>query len=43
VAQEDGIHARRIGSDITLYVNPCYLFVYDAAGSLVASPSKISI
>lgn len=43
VAQEDGIHSRRMGSNITLYVNPCCLFVYDGDGSLVASPSGVSL
>jgi len=43
VAQEDGIHAYRIGSAISLYVSPCCLFVYDLNGELVASPSLASI
>lgn len=38
VVQEDGIHTRRIGSEITIYVNPCCFFVYDEAGQLLASP-----
>jgi len=43
VAQEDGIHPYRIGSTVTLYVNPRCLFVYDLKGNLVASPSFDSI
>ena len=38
VVQEDGIHPRKIGSDILVYVNPCCFFVYDEAGHLLASP-----
>ncbi len=38
VVQEDGIHPRRIGAEITVYVNPCCFFVYDEAGHLLASP-----
>ncbi len=40
VVQEDGIHARKIGSDIKLYVNPSSFFVYDTEGKLVASPDQ---
>jgi glycerol transport system ATP-binding protein len=43
VVQEDGVHPRRIGSEITIYVNPCCFFVYDETGALVASPSLVSI
>ena len=43
VVQENGIHPRRIGSEITLYVSPCCLFVYDEDGNLVASPSLVGI
>lgn len=43
VAQEDGIHPYRIGSAVTLYVNPCCLFVFDLKGNLVASPSLDNI
>jgi glycerol transport system ATP-binding protein len=39
VAQEDGIHPYRIGSEVTLYVNPDCLFIFDLQGNLVASPS----
>ena len=40
VVQEDGIHSRRIGSEILLYADPCSFFVYDGDGRLVASPSR---
>jgi glycerol transport system ATP-binding protein len=43
VVQEDGIHPRRIGSEISIYVNPCCFFVYDKTGALVASPSRVSM
>ena len=43
VAQEDGIHPYRIGSPITLYVNPRCLFVFDSGGTLVAAPAPDSI
>ncbi len=39
VVQEDGIHSRRIGSEIILYVSPYRFFIYDEDGKLVASPS----
>jgi glycerol transport system ATP-binding protein len=39
VAQEDGIHPYRIGSNVTLYVSPRCLFVFDPGGHLVAAPS----
>jgi len=38
VVQEDGIHTRHIGAQITIYVNPCCFFVYNEAGQLLASP-----
>jgi glycerol transport system ATP-binding protein len=40
VVQEDGIHPRKIGSEITLYANPGSFFVYDEEGNLVASPDQ---
>ena len=43
VVQEDGVYTRRIGSEISIYVNPCCFFVYDEGGSLVASPSRVTI
>lgn len=39
VAQEDGIHPYRIGSTVTLYINPRCLFVFDTEGNLVAAPT----
>jgi len=43
VVQENGIHKRRNGSKITLYVNPRCFFVYNEDGKLIASPSLVSI
>jgi len=43
VVQENGIHTRRNGSKITLYVNPRCFFVYNEDGKLIASPSLVSI
>jgi len=43
VVQEDGVHPHRIGSDISIYVNPCCFFAFDKRGTLVASPSRITI
>jgi len=39
VVQDEGIHKIKIGSTIKVYVNPARFFVYDQAGSLVASPA----
>ena len=39
VVQADGIHSRRIGSQIRFYADPATFFVYDESGCLVASPS----
>lgn len=41
VVQQDGIHIRKIGSKISLYVNPGSFFVYDREGKLVASPDQV--
>lgn len=38
VVQDDGVHQLKIGSEISIYVNPGHLFVYDVQGNLVASP-----
>jgi len=43
VAQEDGVHPYRMGSEVTLYASPCCLFVYDPDGNLVVAPSLASI
>ncbi len=40
VVQDEGIHPVKIGREVTVYVNPCHFFVYDAAGQLVASPQQ---
>lgn len=40
VVQEYGIHPMQIGSDISIYVDPSLLFVYDEKGSLCLSPFK---
>ena len=39
VVQESGVHSRRIGHEVSIYVNPGNLFVFDLSGTLVASPS----
>ncbi len=38
VIQENGVRSIRIGAEITIYVSPSCLFVYNEAGTLVASP-----
>jgi glycerol transport system ATP-binding protein len=43
VVQEDGVHPHRIGSEISIYVNPCCFFAFDERGTLIASPSRITI
>ena len=40
VAQEDGIHPHRIGSPVSLHVNPGRFFVFDGKGDLVAAPAE---
>jgi glycerol transport system ATP-binding protein len=40
VVQETGIHSRKIGKEIAIYVDPANLFVYDDAGKLVACPVR---
>jgi len=39
VVQEVGIHTRKIGSEVVLYVNPDNIFAFDEQGCLVASPA----
>ena len=39
VVQEDGVHLHRMGTKISIYVNPSSFFVFDEAGVLVASPT----
>ena len=38
VVQQEGIHTFGIGNEITVFINPNHLFVYDTDGQLVASP-----
>jgi glycerol transport system ATP-binding protein len=38
VVQDKGVHQLKIGREIPVYVNPCHFFVFDAHGSLAASP-----
>lgn len=38
VVQDDGIHQLKLGSEISIYVDPGRMFVYDIQGNLVASP-----
>jgi len=40
VVQEDGVHPHRMGTDVTIYVNPSNFFVFDESGALVASPDR---
>lgn len=40
VMKEDGVHTHRIGSPISLFVNPALFFVFNPDGSLAASPAK---
>lgn len=41
VVQDDGVHQMKIGSEISIYVNPGRLFVYDPQGRLMASPQTL--
>jgi len=40
VVQEDGVHPQRMGTEVSLYVNPSNFFVFDQTGILVASPTR---
>ena len=40
VIQEDGIHQRKMGSKINIYLDPDRLFAYGPQGDLVASPAR---
>jgi len=40
VAQADGIHPFRMGDNISIYIDPAFLFIYDQTGTLVASPPR---
>lgn len=38
VVQDDGIHSHKIGSEISIFLNPSTLYIYDSEGALAASP-----
>ena len=38
VVQQNGVNTYSIGSEITVFINPGHLFVYDTAGRLMAAP-----
>jgi glycerol transport system ATP-binding protein len=38
VVQQDGVHPFSMGNQITVFINPMHLFVYDTSGRLVAAP-----
>ncbi len=40
VIQENGVHPHRMGTDVSIFVNPNKFFVFDEAGVLVASPAR---
>jgi glycerol transport system ATP-binding protein len=40
VMLDDGIYPHKIGTEISVFVNPRCIFVYNEEGSLVASPSS---
>jgi len=40
VVQVDGVYPHRMGTEISIYVNPSNFFVFDQAGTLVASPTR---
>jgi len=40
VVLDNGINPHKIGSEISVFINPRSLFLYNSAGSLVASPSN---
>ncbi len=43
VIQEDGIHSRKMGGDITVFTHPDCFYIYDAAGHLAAAPDLSSL
>ncbi|PID58129.1 ABC transporter [candidate division KSB3 bacterium] len=43
VVQEEGVHPRRMGIDISIYANPGNFFVFDDMGALAASPARKSV
>jgi len=40
VVQADGVHPHRMGTEVSIYVNPGNFFVFDEAGVLIASPAR---
>jgi len=40
VVQEDGVYPHRMGTEVSIYVNPSNFFVFDQTGILVASPTR---
>jgi glycerol transport system ATP-binding protein len=40
VVQEDGVHPYRMGTEISIYINPRNLFAFDETGVLLASPAR---
>jgi glycerol transport system ATP-binding protein len=40
VVLDEGIHPQKIGSEISVFINPRALFIFNSAGNLVASPGK---
>lgn len=38
VVQEDGVHSRHIGSELSVFTNPDCFFVFSEAGQLLAAP-----
>jgi glycerol transport system ATP-binding protein len=43
VVQENGVQGHRMGTEISIYVNPSSCFVFDKSGVLVASPSRKTV
>jgi glycerol transport system ATP-binding protein len=43
VVQADGIHPHRMGTKVSIYVNPSNFFVFDEVGVLVASPTRNTV
>ena len=43
VVQEDGVHPHRMGTEVSIYVHPSRIFVFDKAGDLVASPAGMAV
>jgi glycerol transport system ATP-binding protein len=42
VVQDEGIRPVKIGANLSVFVNPERLFVYDSGGQLVASPGQVN-